>query len=154
MKTVRASYLLLMALLVAGIFSVAHAEDLMMVRSKQDFPDTMTTLQESILAHGYSLTRVQRVDIGLTGSGYQTDKYRVVFFAKHKEVERLLELEPEIAAYLPLKFSMFAEESQTLVLATNPVVLAKYFTGPEVVTMLRRWESDFRSILDDVRRER
>ena len=94
-------WLIPLMLLLGAAFSTAHAEELMMVRSKQDFPDTMTALQESILAHGYSLTRVQRVDIGLTGSGYQTDKYRVVFFAKHDEITRLLEIEPELAAYLP-----------------------------------------------------
>ena len=42
----------------------------------------MAVLQHAIGTQGYTLSRVQRVDIGLTESGFKTDKYRVVFFGK------------------------------------------------------------------------
>jgi len=53
---------------------VANAEDIVMARSTLAFPEAMLALQESIREHGYTLSRVQRVDIGLTGMGYKTDK--------------------------------------------------------------------------------
>ena len=46
----------------------------------------MLALQESIRDHGYIVSRVQRVDIGLTGMGYKTDKYRIVFAGKAEEI--------------------------------------------------------------------
>ena len=58
------------------------ATDLIMARSHEKFPEAMLTLQESIAAHGYTVSRVQRIDIGLTGMGYKTDKYRIVFAGK------------------------------------------------------------------------
>jgi len=58
----------------------AYGDDLLMVRSQQAFPEAMLTLQTSIIDHGYIVTRVQRVDIGLNSKGYKTDKYRRGFF--------------------------------------------------------------------------
>ena len=60
--------LVLVALLL--IPSFAQADDLIMRRIAVDFPETMTTLQASVVAQGYRVSRVQRVDIGLTSSGY------------------------------------------------------------------------------------
>ncbi len=34
------------------------------------FPEAMNALQSAIAEEGYKVSRVQRVDIGLTGSGY------------------------------------------------------------------------------------
>ncbi len=59
--------------------ATTSASDLLMVRSQQGFPEAMLTLQTSIREHGYAISRVQRIDIGLTGMGYKTDKYRIVF---------------------------------------------------------------------------
>ncbi len=76
-------------LFLALIFSLAvsipsQAAGLLMARSDLEFPEAMLKLQVSIRDHGYIITRVQRVDIGLTHSGYVTDKYRVVFFRQDK----------------------------------------------------------------------
>ena len=69
---------------------------LMMMRSSQPFPETMSELQAIIKSHGYVVSRVQRVDIGLTMMGYKTDKYRVVFFGKYDELQELTNKYPEL----------------------------------------------------------
>ena len=51
------------------VMTVSMANDLLMVRSQQSFPEAMLTLQTSIKDHGYQIVRVQRIDIGLTGMG-------------------------------------------------------------------------------------
>ncbi len=130
----------------------ASAEGLMMARSQLYFPEAMSALQESILAHGYKITRVQRVDIGLTGFGYKTDKYRLVFFAKADEVERLTRKEPGLYAYLPLQVAIFAEQDDTLLVALHPRSLSESFPAPELRTQFMRWENDMKSIFDDVRK--
>lgn len=137
-----------LALACAG---TASAQDMLMVRSAQQFPEAMVTLQNSIREHGYELSRVQRVDIGLTSSGYKTDKYRVVFYGKPGEVERLTKAHPELIPYLPLKVAIFAEEDETLVVASNPVRFAEFFPASDLSVQFQRWASDLHSIMDDVR---
>ena len=145
------SRLLLVALLVFQWPALLHADGLVMVRTSLKFPEAMLALQESIREHGYTVSRVQRVDIGLTGMGYKTDKYRIVFYGKTDEIQRLTRERPELIPFLPLSFSIFAEGDQTLVVAMNPVFLEPHYEDREFHTLLRRWESDVRSILADLR---
>ncbi|HED17056.1 MAG TPA: DUF302 domain-containing protein [Gammaproteobacteria bacterium] len=149
MKNMMAA-LLVLSLQVVALAPVS-AEGLMMARSQLYFPEAMTALQESILAHGYKITRVQRVDIGLTGFGYKTDKYRLVFFAKADEVNEMTRKEPGLYAYLPLQVVIFAEQENTLLVALHPRALSEYFPAAELRTQFLRWESDMNSIFDDVR---
>ena len=81
MKSFRC-YMVLIALLAWQFAVPVNAEEILMARSLQPFPETMLALQDSIRDHGYTLSRVQRVDIGLTGMGYKTDKYRIVSWKK------------------------------------------------------------------------
>ncbi|MDH5423740.1 MAG: DUF302 domain-containing protein [Gammaproteobacteria bacterium] len=135
----------------AGLFILlcvsfnSYADDLIMMRVKQSFPETMTSLQIAIKKAGYTISRVQRVDIGLTKSGFKTDKYRVVFFGKAEEVETLLNQYPDLAAFLPLKISIFAENNDTILVSNNPIILQRYFKQiPE--HYFTRWEKDVQKI--------
>ena len=145
LRRVAVACLLLLAPLVQA------GENLLMARSALAFPEAMLALQESVGAHGYTLARVQRVDIGLTAAGFETDKYRIVFYGKTDEIQRLTREWPELIPFLPLNFSIFAEGDQTLVVAMNPVYLEPHCEDPELHTLLRRWENDVRSILADLR---
>ena len=63
--------LLLLALFMPALtawsspLSAVLASDLIMARSHETFPEAMLTLQTSIREHGYTVARVQRIDIGL-----------------------------------------------------------------------------------------
>lgn len=133
-----------------GMQLSAWAEDIIMVRSRQPFPETMNALQNAILDHGNVVSRVQRVDIGLTKAGYKTDKYRIVFYGKHDELKKITDEHPELMAHLPLKISIFSEGDETLLVALNPEFLKGAFSSPEMDIVYRRWENDLRSILDQV----
>lgn len=139
------------AVVLWAMSAASQADELFMVRSGQSFPEAMSTLQQAITDHGYTLARVQRVDIGLTGSGFQTDKYRIVFFGKPEEIRRLSRLYPQLIPYLPLQLTIFAEGEETLVVTANPVELRALASGPELEELFRRWSSDIRAILEDVR---
>lgn len=138
-------------LLVSVLSAPVYAEDLLMARSPAAFEETMLALQSAISKQGYVLSRVQRVDIGLTGSGYKTDKYRVVFFGKSEEVRELSAAYPELIPYLPLQIAIFAEADETLLVAANPVQLSESFANPELDKRFARWERDLRMILERVR---
>lgn len=129
----------------------AVATDLLMVRTQQTFPEAMLTLQTSIKEHGYAVTRVQRIDIGLTGMGYKTDKYRVVFVGKPKEIQYLVNKYPVLAAYMPPQISIFAEEGETMLVTANPRIYADMIDDEADKVLFRRWESDVYSVFDDIR---
>jgi uncharacterized protein (DUF302 family) len=154
--TLRNRHSLLAALAVVALTLWARcgsAEELLMVRSAHSFPEAMLALQESISEHGYKVSRVQRVDIGLTRSGFQTDKYRVIFFGKPDEIRRLTTEYPQLIPYLPMKMTIFAEEEQTLVVAADPVLLEALVSEPSDRVLFERWKSDIQSIMDDLREE-
>jgi uncharacterized protein (DUF302 family) len=67
----------------------AAAEETLMIRVGREFDATLAQLQQVIAEHGYTVSHVQRCDVGLQGSGYETDKYRVVFFGKLDEMRAI-----------------------------------------------------------------
>ena len=126
------------------------AQNLIMIRSKASFPEAMTVLQNSIIEHQYQLSRVQRVDIGLTKAGYKTDLYRVVFYGKNHEYQKITENYPQLMAYLPLKLAIFSEGEETIVSAINPEYFTEMVDDEQTKIMFRRWANDMRSIMHDV----
>lgn len=137
-------------LVLAALAWRASAQEIIMTRSLQPFPETMLTLQESIRSHGYVVSRVQRIDIGLTGMGYKTDKYRIVFAGKPDEIRMLTEKAPQLIPYMPPKISIFAEGNQTLLVTIHPKVYARIAGDAIDPVFFQRWESDLNSIFHDV----
>jgi uncharacterized protein (DUF302 family) len=131
----------------------AQAEELIMVRSPRPFTEAINQLQIAIQEHGYTVQRVQRVDVGLTQSGFKTDAYRLVFFGKHDELRALADQHPELLPYLPLKIVIFAEENTTLAFTNNPALLGTFFKDATLAVHFRRWEKDVRSILGHLAHE-
>ena len=146
----KALRLLLLAVLTWS--SVTTAEELLMVRSSQSFPEAMLTLQQTLTDYDYTVSRVQRVDVGLTAMGYETDKYRVVFFGKLDEIQALSESHPEMIPYLQPKIAIFAEGDQTLLVTSNPGNYKRMFPDSALATQFDRWESDLRAIFEEIRR--
>ena len=128
------------------------ASDLIMARSHEKFPEAMLTLQTSIKEHGYKVARVQRIDIGLTGMGYKTDKYRVVFVGKLDEIQYLTKKYPHLTAYLPPKVSIFAEEDDTVLVTVNPNVYKEMVDDDKDKLIFDRWENDIYSVFNDFSR--
>ena len=128
----------------------SQAEGLMMSRTKQSFPEAMLKLQETIIDLGYKISRVQRIDIGLTKSGYATDKYRIVFFATEREVAIISEKHPHLIPYIPWKIAIFAEKEDTLLVSADPL----QFTNkkhPDADKYLLKWKKDIQKIMNILR---
>jgi uncharacterized protein (DUF302 family) len=136
-------------LLVVTPFTAVFASDLIMARSHERFPEAMLTLQTSIREHGYKVARVQRIDIGLTGMGYKTDKYRVVFVGKKDEIQYLTKKYPDLTPYMPPKVSIFAEDEDTVVVTVNPSVYKEMIDDEEDERIFDRWENDVYSVFKD-----
>ncbi len=123
---------------------------MIMVRSSEAFPETMALLQEAIRHQGYELSRIQRVDVGLSAKGYKTDKYRVVFFGKGEQIQQLSLKYPQLIPYLPLKIAIFAENENTILISANPKIYNDLFKLPELKPTFEKWLKDVTQILKSV----
>jgi uncharacterized protein (DUF302 family) len=152
MRILIALTLLLISLAITPTAATADSDGpLLMARSHDNFETAMAMLKNSIQEHGYAIAHVQKCDGGMKKFGYNSDYYRVVFFGKADEVERISKASPVMIPYLPLKIVIFAEENRTVLTALNPSNLAAYF--PDDATMqnqLGAWEHDLRAILREV----
>lgn len=124
--------------------------EMIMVRSSDAFPEAMSSLQQAISDNGYSLSRVQRVDVGLTAKGYATDKYRVVFFGKGEQIKQLAADYPQLIPYLPLKIAIYAEGDNTILISANPASFNDMFDIPQLKPMFNQWRKDIIKILNSV----
>ena len=147
-KTVFIRLILLFSLLAATL--PGYAQNILTVRSAQNFERSMASLKSSIESHGYRVSHVQRCDSGLTGLGYETDRYRVVFFGKLDEVRQLSADHPGLIPFLPLKIALFAEGDETIISSINPTSLGEFYRDAELEVQFRRWENDLRSILREL----
>ena len=124
--------------------------ELIMVRSDKAFPETMGILQSAIKKQGYTLSNVQRVDTGLTRSGYSTDKYRIVFFGKTEQIKGLTKSHPELIPYLPLKIAIYAEAEETLLVTVDPATFIDLYPDIRLRKLFRQWHNDIISIMKNV----
>ena len=131
--------------------AASESNGLILHRSVQTFPEAMLALQTSITEHGYTVSRVQRVDIGLTKSGYKTDKYRVVFFGKASEIRAVKHSQPQLIPYLPLKVVIFSEGTETLLVAANLTQFTGLASNDNTRDLLVRWNNDIQSIFSEVK---
>lgn len=130
----------------------SQAEGLMMTRAHQKFPEAMLKLQASIVQFNYKISRVQRIDIGLTKNGYETDKYRIVFFANEEEMTLITKRFPHLIPDIPWKISIFEEREDILLVAADPMKFSnKKFPGADKYLM--KWKNDIRKILALVQKD-
>lgn len=150
----RIRYAFLAALFLWLAVPAQAAQDLVIARSPRPFPEAMAGAQQAITDSGYRVVRVQRVDVGLSSSGFKTAEYRLVFFGRAQEMQELPRIAPELMAYMPLKMVIFAEGETTVMVMQNPAMLSRLFPQKELQPYFQRWEKDVRALFDRMARER
>jgi len=131
--------------------SPALADNLLMARVNQPFPEAMTLLQSAISSRGYTITRLQQVNENLARREFKSDMYRVVYFGKLDEVRQVTAAHPELIPFLPLNITIFAEGDQAILVASHPQTLQQFFPDPALKPVFERWEKDIDSIMDELR---
>ncbi len=129
----------------------AMAEDLLMARTDNAFPEAMTLLQSAISSHGYKITRLQEVNENLAKRQFKSDMYRVVYFGKYDEIKQVTAKYPELIPFLPLSITIFAEGDQAILVASHPRMLETFFPDPALKPLFEGWEKDMVTIMDEVR---
>lgn len=143
--------LMAIVLTLAGLSAPAAADGLIMVRTDKSFPEAMTSLQSAISTRGYTITRLQQVNENLERRDYKSDMYRVVYFGKYEEVKQLTAAHPELIAFLPLSITIFAEGEQSIMVASHPQTISKFYPDAALKPVFDRWENDIEAIMDEVR---
>lgn len=147
---------LLIAIVVVSALFIPHsasAQNLLMARTASGFDVTMLSVERALNEHGYTVSHIQECDGGLHGMGYETDKYRVIFFGKPEEVRSMVQRYPDMVPYFPQKVVVYAEGDHTVISLFNPEEFMGLFPQRELRIQFQRWKNDYESILDDVRRE-
>jgi uncharacterized protein (DUF302 family) len=111
------------------------------------FPEAMLLLQDAIVSHGYTVSRVQHVDKGLRMFGYETGLYRVVFFGRPQQMADVRENHLELIPYLPLKIMLFEDKGYVIASALEPATLAAFFDDAEIQQLLNSWQKDLIKIV-------
>ena len=143
--------LLLVLFIAASLGNPAWAENMIMARVKMDFLAGQEKLSGLLQEYGYQVAHVQKCDGGLKGYGYSTDLYRTIFYGKLNEVRDLSARYPQLIPYLPLKMALIQERGSIVLVALNPQSLSDYFPEAELQTQFTRWESDIRSMFEEMR---
>lgn len=151
MNMVNKKLLITLGLTFMIAWSQPQANSLVMRRVQASFPETMSALQNAIVDQGYTVSRVQRVDIGLIKTGHKTDRYRLVFFGKAKEINKLSLRYPRLTPFLPLKIVVFAEGDDTMLLVNDMRNLESLYNHNELNKVFRRWSKDILNILEQAR---
>lgn len=143
-----------LALLIIAFIAPATADQLLIIRAPQSYPEAMSALQTAITARGYKISRVQNIDVGISMTGHTIDYYKVLFYGKPEEVASISRDHPELIPFLPLNIVIFAEDANAVVATNRPGMLADFFPDPELKPMFMRWEKDLVEIFDEVREAR
>jgi uncharacterized protein (DUF302 family) len=141
------------ALLALFMVSPVAAGDLLMARMDKSFPEAMTLLQSAISSRGYTITRLQQVNENLQRRDFKSDMYRVVYFGKLDEIRQVTAKHPELIPFLPLNITIFAEEDQSILVASDPQGLRQFFPDPALESIFTRWHRDMEAVMDELRAE-
>ena len=137
---------LVLGINLAGSAALPAEPAFLQARCDQDFPEAMSFLQNSIRQRGYTISRVQHVDKGLKQRGYQSLKYKVVFFGKADEIDDIRLHYPQLLPYIPLSITITQQERFNIISGLRPKKLAAMFTSRLPMDFFERWEKDFNYI--------
>jgi uncharacterized protein (DUF302 family) len=114
---------------------------------------TLNQLQNAIAEEGFTFMRIQNVDKGLAGHGFERPPYKIVFFGNREQFERARRIDPRVTPYLPLKITVYQDEAgDTRLSVVDPAVVGRMF-NPGLKEQFRAWSGALKRILDQTVRE-
>jgi uncharacterized protein (DUF302 family) len=137
----------LILLVLLGCRPVVADQSFLRVSCDLSFPEAMVLLQDAIVSHGYTVSRVQHVDMGLRKFGYESGLYRIVFYGRPQQMALVRENHLELIPYLPLKIMLFEDGEYVVASAIEPASLAAFFDDAEIRKLLDSWQKDLMKIV-------
>lgn len=112
-----------------------------------EFPEAMAFLQDSIQRQGYTVSRIQHVDKGLLERGYETDKYKVVFFGKPAQMLEVVNRYPLLIPFVPLNITISREDGRTSVSTLAPEQYSALGVPADAGPLIAQWQQDVEGIV-------
>jgi len=114
---------------------------------------TLNQLQTAIAAEGFTFMRIQNVDKGLAGHGFERPPYKIVFFGNREQFEQAREIDPRVTPYLPLKITVYESgQGNTRLSVVDPAVVGRMF-NPALKDQFQAWSHSLKRILDQTVKE-
>ncbi|MDH5445041.1 MAG: DUF302 domain-containing protein [Gammaproteobacteria bacterium] len=111
------------------------------------YPEAMMFVQDQLRQRGYKISRVQHVDKGLKSRGYESRRYRVVFFGKPDEINIIRTQYSALIPFFPLNITVFEEPDHIGVSAIDPMQIYRLY-GEEVLTdKFKQWSQDIQAVV-------
>lgn len=132
-----------------GLPPVIAEERFLTAACPAGFPEAMSHLQELIKNQGYTISRVQYVDKGLRSRGYETGRYRVVFFGKRKQIQEIRTRYPVLIPYIPLSITIFEQSAQTGISTIDPATFNQLYKASEIKNLIESWHLDIMDIFSE-----
>ena len=141
-------YSLTLICLMAIQFNTAHAEQpFLTARCDSGYPEAMMFVQAQLHKRGYQVSRIQHVDKGLQSRGYESLRYRVVFFGRSQEVALIKTKHAALIPFFPLNITVFEKEDYTGVSAIDPMTIQRLY-GPAILPeKFKEWSRDIHAIV-------
>ena len=109
---------------------------------------TLNHLQTAIAEEGFTFMRIQNVDKGLAGHGFERPPYKIVFFGNREQFQQARKVDPRVTPYLPLKITVYEDEQgDTHLSVVDPAVVGRMF-NPGLKARFQAWSAALERILD------
>lgn len=129
------------------------AKDMYQVICPMQFPEAMINLQEAIKEQHNDISRIQKVDKGLAKMGYASKEYRIVFFGRKERLEKIQQKHFEVLTILPLRFAIYTEGENTVVITSNPEIYKQLYKSKELSNIFMDWKQDIEKIIKALKKK-
>ena len=141
-------YILTLVCLMVTQLNTAYAEQpFLTARCDSDYPEAMMFVQQQLHKRGYQISRIQHVDKGLQSRGYESLRYRVIFFGRPQEVALIKAKHSALIPFFPLNITVFEKEGYTGISVIDPMTIHKLYGQTILPEKFKEWSRDIHAIV-------
>jgi len=134
---------------VVFLLVLTGCQEIKPIRSGNDFPDTMTHIQNNLTGKGYRIIRIQALDQGLARAGYDINRYRIIFFGKAEDFVHIQKTHPGFTVFLPLSVTVYEDEGGTYMQSMPFTAMKDLALDKKQVHMISRWRADIHTSINN-----
>ena len=143
-------YLVATAMVLWFSFAQAMETDMFMSAEKRaNYQPALDDLSAAIIDLGYTPIKIQPIDHGLRKMGYDLSDYKVIFFGKKAQVDKVLAIYPEAAVMLPLKIILYHKGDVVVAMTPRMEMWKSVFHKKGLNEIIDQWHKDLAGILKE-----
>ena len=119
------------------------------MRSQKSVDKVTTALQEIGQANGFRTLAVHNVQQTLAEKGFERGPLRIVEICNAAFAHRALEIDMNVALFMPCRYTVFQDESDTVVSLARPSMISQVIPHTELAEMATDIESKLLTIMKE-----